>query len=419
MNKGCLYGIVAAVVLASAFLGFYLWKKNYKPEASIEHYQAEYKTIVDKTVTSGSIKPRKEVFIKPQISGIVEEIYCKAGDMLKKGAPIVKIKMVPSPTNLNAAKSSVELAKINLRDAQRRLKMQQALQNEKWDIATTKENLALAKTEADRSKKLFNSGVISEQEYLQAKNQLDVANAAYENALANSDNSVNVLVAEVDLRKEELNQAENNLDLLEKGQASNSGQVSNMIRSTIDGMVLEIPVEEGFSVVERNNFNEGTTVATVADMDELIFEGTVDESDVGKLKEGMPINIRIGAIEDQSFDGRLTYIAPKGNELEGAIKFEVEASMDYPEDVFIRSGYSASGDIILQKAENVLTLKERDLFFENDSVFVEIHLGGKNYEKRLLETGISDGIEIEIKSGIDTSMMIKAQKIADKDEKKK
>ena len=416
MNKGCLYSILGAVLLSSVFLGFYLWRKNYQPEESVEHYKPEYKTIVDKTVTSGSIKPRKEVFIKPQISGIVEELFCKAGDVVKKGDPIAKIKMVPTPTNLNSAKSAVEMARINLRDAKRRLELQAQLQDEKWDVAQAKTNLKLAEIEEQRNKQLYEEGVISQQEYQQFNNQLEVAQANYENALVNSNRSVDQLKAEVDLRKEELNQAVNNLELLESGRARNSGQVSNIITSTIAGMVLEIPVEEGFSVVERNNFNEGTTIATVADMNELIFEGRVDESDVGKLKVGIPIEIRIGAIENEVFQGQLSYIAPKGNEEEGAIKFEIEATLDYPEDVFIRSGYSASGDIILEKAEGVLSIKERDLLFENDTTMVEWYKGGQSYEKIPLEVGISDGIHIEIKKGLDTTMLIKAQEITEEEE---
>lgn len=418
MNKGCLYSIIGAVLLSSVFLGFYLWRKNYKPEESVRHYKAAYKTIIDKTVTSGSIKPRKEVFIKPQISGIVEQIFCKAGEIMKKGDPIAKIKMVPTPTNLNSAKSAAEMARINLKGAQRRLELQSQLQDEKWDVAQAKTNLQLATTEEQRNKQLYEEGVISQQEYQQFKNQMEVARANYENALVNSNRSVDQLKAEVDLRKEELNQAVNNLELLESGRARNSGQVSNIISSTIGGMVLEIPVEEGYSVVERNNFNEGTTIATVADMNELIFEGRVDESDVGKLTVGMPIEIRIGAIENEVFAGQLSYIAPKGNEEEGAIKFQIKATLAYPEDVFIRSGYSASGDIILDKAAHVLSIKERDILFENDTTLVEWYKGGQSYEKVAIETGISDGIHIEVKQGLDTTMQIKAQEMSNEEESK-
>ena len=253
--------------------------------------------------------------------------------------------------------------------------------NQGLDIDNAASDFELAQADEKRSKLLFEEGIISEQEYQQVYNRFEVAKTNFENAKINSVNNVDQLKAEVSMRQEELNQAVNNLQLLENGVARKSGQVSNIIKSTIDGMVLEIPVEEGFSVVERNNFNDGTTVATVADMSELIYEGNVDESDVGLLQTGLPIKIKIGALAEKEFDGKLNYIAPKGLEQEGAIKFEIKASFDYPKDVFIRAGYSASGDIILEELDHALVIKERDLIFEDSLTFVEVIRDNDDVEK--------------------------------------
>src|SRR5690606_4603195 len=178
--------------------------------------------------------------------------------------------------------------------------------------------------------------------------------------------------------------------------------------STVDGMVLDIPVEEGTSVIERNNFNEGTSIAIVADMNALIFEGKVDESDVGKLKEGMPIELTIGALEDQKIEATLEYISPKGILEEGSVKFEVKAAIQIRDDIFLRAGYGANGDIILDRRDSVVSIKERDLIFQNDSTFVEVVIGDQQFKKVPVKTGLSDGIQIEVLSGIDTTTQIKA-----------
>ena len=214
----------------------------------------------------------------------------------------------------------------------------------------------------------------------------------------------------MDIRKQELDAAIDNLQLLQEGATKNSKQVANIVVSTVEGMVLDVPVEEGTSVIERNNFNEGTSIAIVADMNSLVFEGKVDESDVGKLKEGMPLELTVGAIENEKFGATLEYIAPKGELEEGTVKFEVRAAIVQTTDVFLRAGYSASADIILDKKEKVIAIKERDIIFEGDTSYVEIATGDQEFEKKEVQLGLSDGIQIEVLNGLDTTTQVKVQK---------
>ena len=217
--------------------------------------------------------------------------------------------------------------------------------------------------------------------------------------------------------KEEVEAAENNLQLIKEGITKKTGTASNtLIRSTIEGMVLDVPVEEGNSVIESNTFNEGTTIATVADMGEMIFEGNVDESEVGKLKEGMPLILTIGAIEQESFDAKLEYIAPKGVEENGAIQFEIKAKVALKDTVFIRAGYSANADIVLARKDSVLAIKESLLQFDNDSVYVEVETAPQKFEKRFIKTGLSDGINIEVRSGLKKDDKIKVWNLVEKPE---
>ncbi len=236
---------------------------------------------------------------------------------------------------------------------------------------------------------------------------MNLRKAEYENAQILAQSNLKQFEAEVDIRQQELEAAINNLQLLREGATRNSKQVSNIVVSTVAGMVLDIPIEEGSSVIERNNFNEGTTIATVADMSALIFEGMVDESDVGKLNEGMPLELTVGAIENEKFAATLEYISPKGVTEEGTVKFEVRAAITPNEKIFLRAGYSASGDIILDRRDNVLAIKERDLIFEKDSTFVEVAVGEQEFQKRAVKVGLSDGIQIEVLDGVDSTTKVK------------
>lgn len=321
-------------------------------------YQTESPTIIDivrKAVAAGSIEPRNEVAIKPRISGVVEKLYVEAGQLVKQGALIARIRIIPDAVTLNSAEARLDSAKIGLDNARR---------------------------EFNRREKLLKQSLISITEY-------------------------NEYEMEYDLKNKEVENAENNVQLIKRGVSGKGDKVSNEIKATVSGMVLEVPVKEGVSVIETNNFNEGTTIASIADMKDLVFLGKVDESEVGKISEGLDLEIKIGAIENRIFRGKLEFISPKGEENDGAIQFEIRAAIVPEDDVLIRAGYSASGDIVLERRDQVLSIQERLLHFENDRIFVEVEIAADTFEKRPIEVGISDGINIQVLSGVDESTKIK------------
>ena len=360
------------IFLAAILATFgYLYNKSRKKTIVYELKSPTVNNIIKKTVATGSVVPRKEILIKPQVSGIIEEIFIEAGNNVNKGDLIAKIRIIPDMVNLNNAESRLKRAQLNLEDA---------------------------KLVYDRQKKIYDQGVIAESEFLQTR-------LSYNNAV------------------EELESAENNLQLIREGVSKKSGTVTNtLIRSTIKGMVLDVPVEVGNSVIESNNFNEGTTVASVADMGEMIFKGKVDETEVGKLKSGMPLVLSIGAIDSAKFDAELEYIAPKGKEENGAIQFEIRAAVSLKDSVFIRANYSANADIVLERADSVLSIEESVLKFDHDSAYVEIETSTPQvFEKKYIKTGLSDGINIQVKEGLTKESKIKGdeKKEEKKDVKKK
>jgi HlyD family secretion protein len=360
------------IFLAAILATFgYLYNKSRKKTVVYELKSPTVNNIIKKTVATGSVVPRKEILIKPQVSGIIEEIFIEAGNNVNKGDLIAKIRIIPDMVNLNNAESRLKRAQLNLEDA---------------------------KLVYDRQKKIYDQGVIAESEFLQTR-------LSYNNAV------------------EELESAENNLQLIREGVSKKSGTVTNtLIRSTIKGMVLDVPVEVGNSVIESNNFNEGTTVASVADMGEMIFKGKVDETEVGKLKAGMPLVLSIGAIDSAKFDAELEYIAPKGKEENGAIQFEIRAAVSLKDSMFIRANYSANADIVLERADSVLSIEESVLKFDHDSAYVEIETSTPQvFEKRYIKTGLSDGINIQVKEGLTKESKIKGdeKKEEKKDVKKK
>jgi HlyD family secretion protein len=352
------------ILIGVIFLGlfgytiFFLYQKS-KPKQVVYQTKTPFiSNIVKKTVATGKVVPRKEIEIKPKVSGIIEEIYLEAGKMVKKGDLIAKIKIIPDMVNLNNAESRVNRAKLSLEDI---------------------------KLVYDRQKKLFDQGVIPEAEFQTTR--LNFSNA-----------------------REELDAAENNLQLIREGALKKAGQVTNtLVRSTIAGMVLDVPVEEGKSVIESNNFNEGTTIAIVADMGEMIFEGKVDETEVGKIHQGMNLSLSIGAIEADTFNAELEYISPKGKEENGAIQFEIKAKVKLKEGKFIRSGYSANADIVLEQRNKVMAIEEGLLQYKGDSAFVEVETKPQIFEKKYIQTGLSDGIKIEVKKGLTIKDKIKAK----------
>lgn len=350
--------IFLLVVILGGFVYtiYFLYEKSQAKPVVYETTNATKANIIKKTVATGSVVPRKEIEIKPMVSGIVEEIYVAEGKMIKKGDLIAKVRIIPNMVSLNDAESRVNRAKIALENAERNYK---------------------------RQKDLFAKNVIPKTDFEEYELQ-------FQNA------------------EEELLSAENHLQLIKDGQTKKTGESTNtLIRSTIFGMVLDIPIEIGNSVIESNTFNDGTTVAIIADMGEMVFEGKVDESEVGKIHEGMDLILTIGAINDVSFHAVLEHISPKGLEENGAIQFEIKADVDLIDTVFVRAGYSANADIVLDRRDSVLAISEALLQFDNDSAFVEVETEPQTFEKRYIETGLSDGINIEVLSGITKDDKIK------------
>ncbi len=361
--------ITALVIIIGIFLLtiVYLYNKSKQKPVIYKTDTPFYTSITRKTVATGSVIPRKEIEIKPVVSGIVEEIYVEAGKNVKTGQNIAKIRIIPDLVNLNNAEGRLDRAKIALEDA---------------------------KISYDREEKLFNEGVVPQSE-------LQPIEVTYKNA------------------RQEVDAAEANLELIREGVNKKSGKVTNtLITSTIDGMILDIPVKVGSSVIEANTFNAGTTIATVADVKDMIFDGKVDETEVGKIKPGMGLLLSIGAIENDTFQATLKYIAPKGVVENGAVQFEIKADVALKEGQFIRAGYSANADIVLEKKDKVLAIPEGDLLFEEDSTFVEVETAPQKFEKRLIKTGLSDGINIEVVSGLTGKDKIKVQQLSMTPEKK-
>jgi HlyD family secretion protein len=343
--------ILAGVIVLSIFVYtiYFLYQKSQAKPVEYETTQPFKTEIIKSTVATGSVVPRKEIMLKPQVSGIVEEVYVEAGDMIKKGDMIAKIKIIPDTVSLNNAQSRLNRAQISFEDAKRQY---------------------------ERQKDLLDQGVIARAEF-------DPYDLAYKNA------------------SEEVESAENNLELIKEGQTKKGGQPTNtIVRSTAEGMVLDVPVEVGFSVIESNTFNDGTTIASVADMGDMIFEGKIDETEVGKIREGMPLILTVGAIDDASFDAVLEHISPKGVEENGAIQFEIKANVQLKQDEFIRAGYSANAKVVLDRTDSVMAIPESILQFEGDSSYVEVEIAPQQFEKRFVKTGLSDGINVEIKSGL-------------------
>ncbi len=354
---------VTIVILAVIFLGFlgslyYYFQKGQEDPVVYQTEQPSVQTITKKTVATGNIVPKEEILIKPNISGIIDEIYVEAGESVAAGDLIARIRVIPNVNSLQSAKDAVATAKINL-DNQKKV--------------------------FDRQKSLYDKGVIS-------ANDFDNAEVAYKRAGQN------------------YKSAQQNFEIVKTGTTSGIGSAANtLIRSTVTGMVLDVPVKTGNQVIESNNFNDGTTLATLADVNKMIFEGKVDESEVGKIKEKLPLEVTVGAIENKTFDATLDYIAPKGVEENGAIQFEIIGTLNKADTTFIRAGLSANASIILEKAIDVLAIKEALVQFDPDTQvpYVEIETGDQQFERKDIELGVSDGIHVEVKNGLHKDDKIK------------
>ena len=360
MKKAIKY-IVAALIAAVLVGTFVFLYKNSKPkEVRYQELTASKQDISRTTVLTGKIVPRNEVNIKLQINGIIAEIYKEAGQMVRQGEVIARLTVIPDMNSLSAAQSRVRLSEINLKQA---------------------------RTNFEREKALYEKNLISAEEYEKVEQQLNQA-------------------------QEEYAASQESLEVIRDGVSSkNATSSSTLIRSTITGLILDIPVKVGNSVIQANTLNDGTTVATVANMNDLIFEGQIDETEVGSLYEGMPLTITIGALRDYTFDANLEYISPKAVESNGANQFKVKAAVKVDSEHTIRSGYSANAQIELEKKENVASVPESALEFEGDDAYVYTKSQDGTYQKTKITTGLSDGVKIEVKDGLNEGDTVRGPRI--------
>jgi len=344
--------LIFGSILIGTFL--FLWNKSRTKETQYETVLPEIRSIEKKTIITGTVEPRNEVAIKPQISGIIVKLYKEAGQMIKAGEVLAQVKVIPDIVQLNSAESRLKMSEINLEQAQNNF---------------------------ERTEILYNSGVSPKETFEQAQT-----------ALRNA--------------REEFSNAQESLQIIKEGISKSTEQYSNtLVKSTISGMVLDVPVKVGNSVIQANTFNDGTTIATVANMNDLIFVGQVDETEVGRISVGNHVKLIIGAIQDENFEAHLEYIAPKGVMENGATLFQVKAAVKKGSTgTFIRSGYSANGEIITEKVEDALAIPEFALEFVADSAFVYVENlqkeGAEKYTKTNVIIGLSDGFYVEIKEGI-------------------
>ncbi|WP_044400087.1 efflux RND transporter periplasmic adaptor subunit [Lacinutrix sp. Hel_I_90] len=366
MKKALKIIVGLGLLVALVFVLKYFKDSNSKSVEDFKTAEPFYTSINTKTVATGKLNPEEEVELKPQISGIIDKIMVEEGDIVKKGDIIAKIRVVPNEQNLIGASGQIASAKIAYNNA---------------------------KMIYDRNKALFDKGVISRQDFDNNELALNQAN-------------------------ETLRQAQNNYQIIRKGSLSGGGSANTNIIALIAGTILEIPVREGDQVIESNNFNEGTTIATIADMSKMIFEGKVDEAEVGKLKEGKEIKVILGAINEKEFPAKLTFVAPKGMEENGAVQFTIKADVEVDQSTKIRAGYSANAEIEMESKDSVLVIKESLLQFNRitEKPFIELKTGDGKYEKKNVELGLSDGINVEITEGVKEGDKIKVWNKASKED---
>lgn len=351
------FAITVGILAAFAWTLLFLYRKSAAQPLVVKTGQPRVTDIVKKAVSPGAIIPRREVTIKPRVSGVLDKIEVAPGDRVKRGQLLAKIRIIPDVVSLNNAEARLRAAQISHENS---------------------------KAEFARFERLHAQNLVGETEYNQQK-----------------------LTAE--LRAQELEAAEANLQLVKVGASKKSGAISNLVYSTVDGTVLEVPVKEGGSVIEANNFNEGTTIASIADMSDLLFSGTVDESEVGKIKPGMPVTITVGALGSERFQGTLEYIAPKGVPKDGSIQFEVRAKLELLPQIELRANYSANADIILERREHVLAVAENLVKFEGGNTFVEVETAPGRFDRRAVKLGLSDGIDVEVLSGVAAGATLKQE----------
>lgn len=351
------YLIIGFLVFGLLFSVAYFAKTNSKSAITYETEQLSKKTIEKETVITGKIIPEDEVEVKPQIGGIIDRIYVKEGDQVSSGDLIARIKVVPNEQNLNAAKGRLKKAQIAL---------------------------ATRGKDFERNKKLYDKGIIANAEYISIELQYSQA-------------------------KQDVLNAKTDLQIIREGSVGGSSAANTNIRATVSGTVLEIPVKEGDQVIESNNFNSGTTIAAIADLSKMIFEGKVDEAEVASLRIGTALKVSLGAVEDQELSANLKFIAPKGTEEQGAVQFKIEADMVLNDSIVVRAGYSANASIILDRKEDVLALREALIQFDRKTQepYVEVMVEDQKFERREVKLGIADGIYVEILEGIEQEDAVK------------
>lgn len=356
MNKPTRITLIAAGLVALFFVLKYFSDANSKSIIEYETQTPYYTSLNTNVVATGKLNPEDEIELKPQVTGIVDMIYVEEGDMIEKGDLIAKIRVVPNEQSLTSAKSRINSSKLSYENSKRLF---------------------------ERSKELFNKGVISKQDYENSELSLNQANESYI-------------------------EAQNVFKIIKQGPLSGGGSANTNIVAQISGTILEIPVREGNQVIESNNFNAGTTIATVADMSIMIFEGQVDEAEVGKLEEGKEIKVVLGALGEEEFPSKLTFVAPKGIEANGAVQFKIKADVEIPTSK-VRAGYSANAIIEIENTENSLCIKESLIQFNRftEKPFVEILNDEGLFIKKDITIGISDGISVEVLEGVEEDDKIK------------
>lgn len=352
---GYLFATVLVLLIVGSFV--FLYKKSKAKPTTYQTEGAEITDITKKTVATGSIVPRQSVEVKPKVTGVLSELYVDAGAIVKKDQPLGKVQIIADAQALNGAQAQLTNAQITLDNAKREL---------------------------DREEGLFKQGVVAEQEMF--KFRTDYA-----------------------LAKEGVTSATSNLQLVKEGATRSGGKTSNVIvTATVDGMVIDVPVKVGFSVIQANSFNPGTTIATIANMNDIIFDGRVDEAEVAKIKEGMKLQIKVGAIENDKLDGKLTFIAPQGKLIDGAIQFEIKADVVNKPGLTLRANYSANADIVLDEKKQVLAIREALVQYDKDGKpYVEVETTPQTFVRHDVTLGLSDGIHVEVKSGVTKGDKIK------------
>jgi HlyD family secretion protein len=348
--------VLAAIPIVGSFV--YLYNKSRSARVVYATEVAQIRDITKKTVATGSVVPRQAVEVKPKLTGVLSELYVVAGNLVKKGDAIGKIQIIPDAQTVQAAESAVRTAQIAVENAKRELAREEAL---------------------------FKQGVVSEAELYKFRTDYALAKTQAENAGSN-------------------------LQLVKSGARGSEKQSNVIVTATVDGMVIDVPVKVGYSVIQANSFNPGTTIATIANMSDMIFEGRVDESEIGKIQEGMKLAIKVGAIDGEFFEGRLEFIAPQGKEIEGAIQFAIRAAITQKPGRVIRAGYSANADIVLDERTQVLAIREAVVHYDRDDAtkpYVEVETAPQRFVRRDVKLGLSDGVNVELKSGVTATDRLK------------